>query len=48
MTFIGTLGLFTSLFFLFVRFLPMIPMSEIRMLLPQAKVKHAGSSAGGW
>jgi hypothetical protein len=26
------------LFFLFVRFLPMIPMSEIRMMLPQAKV----------
>src|SRR6201994_2408642 len=37
-TFIGTLGLFTALFFLFVRFLPMIPMSEIRMMLPQAKV----------
>ena len=37
-TFIGTLGLFTALFFLFVRFLPMIPMSEIRMMLPQAKI----------
>jgi molybdopterin-containing oxidoreductase family membrane subunit len=37
-TFVGTLGLFTALFFLFVRFLPMIPMSEIRMMLPQAKV----------
>jgi len=37
-TFIGTLGLFTTLFLLFVRFLPMIPMSEIRMMLPQAKV----------
>ena len=37
-TFLGTLGLFTALFFLFVRFLPMIPMSEIRMMLPQAKV----------
>src|ERR1700759_687425 len=37
-TFIGTMGLFTALFFLFVRFLPMIPMSEIRMMLPQAKV----------
>src|ERR1700744_6444922 len=39
-TFVGTLGLFTALFFLFVRFLPMIPMSEIRMMLPQAKIKH--------
>ena len=38
MTFAGTLGLFTFLFFLFVRFLPMIPMSEIRLMLPQAKV----------
>ena len=37
-TFVGTLGLFTALFFLFVRFLPMIPMSEIRMMLPQAKI----------
>jgi molybdopterin-containing oxidoreductase family membrane subunit len=38
-TYIGTMGLFTTLFLLFVRFLPMIPMSEIRMMLPQAKVK---------
>ena len=40
MTFGGTLGLFTFLFFLFVRFLPMIPMSELRLMLPQAKVKE--------
>ena len=39
MTLLGTLGLFTTLFFLFIRLLPMIPMSEIRMMLPQAKVK---------
>ena len=39
-TYLGTLGLFTALFFLFVRFIPMIPMSEIRMMLPQAKVKE--------
>jgi Ni/Fe-hydrogenase subunit HybB-like protein len=38
-TFIGTMGLFTTLFFLFIRFLPMIPMSEIRIMLPQAKIK---------
>ncbi|MGC1297472.1 MAG: NrfD/PsrC family molybdoenzyme membrane anchor subunit [Alloacidobacterium sp.] len=37
-TFIGTLGLFTFLFFLFIRLLPMIPMSELRILLPQAKI----------
>jgi Ni/Fe-hydrogenase subunit HybB-like protein len=37
-TYVGTLGLFTTLFFLFIRFLPMIPMSELRILLPQAKI----------
>ena len=41
-TFVGTLGLFTTLFFLFVRFLPMIPMSEIRMMLPAGQ-GHARS-----
>jgi molybdopterin-containing oxidoreductase family membrane subunit len=45
MTFIGTWGLFTFLFLLFVRFLPMIPMSEIRMMLPQAKVHKGGPDA---
>jgi molybdopterin-containing oxidoreductase family membrane subunit len=39
MTFVGTWGLFTFLFLLFVRFLPMIPMSEIRMMLPQTKIR---------
>jgi molybdopterin-containing oxidoreductase family membrane subunit len=37
-TFIGTWGLFTVLFFLFIRLLPMIPMSEIRMMLPGTKM----------
>ena len=44
MTFIGTLGLFTTLFLLFVRFLPMIPMNEIRMILPAAKIKPKSDS----
>ena len=39
------IGLFTFLFFLFVRFLPMIPMSEIRMMLPQTKVTPGGANA---
>ena len=39
-TFLGTLGLFTFLFFLFIRLLPMIPMSELRLMLPQAKVRE--------
>jgi Ni/Fe-hydrogenase subunit HybB-like protein len=38
-TFIGTIGLFVSLIFLFVRFLPMISIFEMRTILPQAKVE---------
>ncbi len=37
-TFIGTIGLFLSLLFLFLRFLPMISISEMRTMLPAAKV----------
>ncbi len=40
--FIGTLGLFVTLLFLFVRFLPAITMFEMRMLLPGALVPHHG------
>lgn len=40
--FVGTIGLFLSLIFLFVRFLPMISISEIRGILPQAAVKETG------
>jgi Ni/Fe-hydrogenase subunit HybB-like protein len=43
--FIGTWGMFTFLFLGFVRFLPMIPMSEIRMMLPQTKVRRGGADA---
>src|SRR5207237_3164468 len=37
-TFIGTIGLFLTLLFLFVRFLPMISIAEMRAILPEAKV----------
>jgi Ni/Fe-hydrogenase subunit HybB-like protein len=37
--FAGTIGFFFCLMFLFVRFVPMIPMSELKILLPEAKVK---------
>jgi molybdopterin-containing oxidoreductase family membrane subunit len=40
-TFLGTLGLFTALLFLFVRFLPAISIFEMRTLLPQARVKES-------
>src|SRR6202789_2228129 len=38
-TFVGTIGLFTFLFFCFVRVLPMISMNEVRTLIPASKVK---------
>src|SRR3981081_1220853 len=37
-TYIGTFGLFLSLLFLFIRFLPLISIFEMRTLLPQAEV----------
>jgi molybdopterin-containing oxidoreductase family membrane subunit len=40
MTFFGTIGLFVTLMFLFVRVLPMISIFEMRTLLPEAKVKE--------
>ncbi len=40
MTLLGTMGFFTFLFFLFIRFMPAISIFEIRALLPQAKVKE--------
>jgi molybdopterin-containing oxidoreductase family membrane subunit len=39
---IGSLGLFLTLFFLFVRFLPMISMAEMREMLPR---KQGGGDA---
>ncbi|HUP64380.1 MAG TPA: NrfD/PsrC family molybdoenzyme membrane anchor subunit [Thermoanaerobaculia bacterium] len=38
MLFFGTIGLFLTLLFLFVRFLPMISIFEMRTLLPEAQV----------
>jgi molybdopterin-containing oxidoreductase family membrane subunit len=36
--FFGTIGLFLTLLFLFIRFLPMISIFEMRTLVPEAKV----------
>jgi molybdopterin-containing oxidoreductase family membrane subunit len=47
MIYVGTLGLFTALFLLFVRFLPMIPMSEIRTMLPGAKITPKAEAKAG-
>ncbi len=38
-TFIGTIGFFLALMFLFLRVMPMISIFEMRSLLPQAEVK---------
>jgi len=47
-TFAGTIGLFLCLLFLFVRFLPMISIFEMRTLLPEAQpAEHASEQARG-
>ena len=45
--FIGTLGLFVTMIFLFCRFLPMISIFEIRMLLPESHVHPVDSHPVG-
>jgi molybdopterin-containing oxidoreductase family membrane subunit len=44
-TFLGTMGLFSSLLFLFIRFLPMISIFEMRTMVPEAKVQEEGHEA---
>jgi Ni/Fe-hydrogenase subunit HybB-like protein len=39
-TFVGTFGLFLTLFLLFMRFLPMIAISEVKGVTPQADPHH--------
>jgi molybdopterin-containing oxidoreductase family membrane subunit len=46
MTFFGTVGLFLTLMFLFVRVLPMIAIFEVKTLLPGAK-PHPGAAHDG-
>jgi molybdopterin-containing oxidoreductase family membrane subunit len=38
--YLGTIGFFLSLLFLFIRFLPMISIAEMRTLLPESKVQE--------
>ena len=40
-TFVGSIGLFLALIFLFVRLLPMISIFEMRQILPEARVTEA-------
>jgi molybdopterin-containing oxidoreductase family membrane subunit len=39
-TLIGSFGLFLTLFLLFLRYVPMVAMSEVKGVLPQAQVHH--------
>jgi molybdopterin-containing oxidoreductase family membrane subunit len=39
-TYIGTFGLFFTCFLLFIRFLPMIAISEVKGVTPQADPHH--------
>ena len=39
-TFVGTFGIFLSLFLLFMRFLPMICMFEVKLVVPEADPHH--------
>jgi Ni/Fe-hydrogenase subunit HybB-like protein len=40
LTFVGTFGIFLSLFLLFMRFLPMIAISEVKLVTPEADPHH--------
>ena len=40
--FLGSIGLFLALLFLFIRLLPMISIFEMRAILPEAKVRSRG------
>lgn len=40
MTFAGSFGLFMTLFLLFIRFLPVIAISEVKGVTPQADPHH--------
>jgi len=46
-TFIGTIGFFCALVFLFIRFLPMISIFEMRTLVPEAESVGGPSTAMG-
>ncbi len=43
-TFYGTLGLFLSLIFLFIRFLPVISITEMRELVYESQHEHGHAS----
>jgi len=44
--YVGTIGLFLALLFLFIRFMPMISIFEMHTLLPEAEVPESDKSEG--
>jgi molybdopterin-containing oxidoreductase family membrane subunit len=47
LTFAGTFGLFLTLFLLFIRFLPMMAMAELKGVIPQADPHHPAPAQSG-
>ncbi|HEY6169648.1 MAG TPA: NrfD/PsrC family molybdoenzyme membrane anchor subunit [Verrucomicrobiae bacterium] len=47
LTFVGSFGLFCTLFLLFMRFLPVIAIAEVKGVTPQADPHHPLGGAGG-
>ncbi len=47
LTFVGSFGLFMTLFLLFVRFLPMVGMAEVKGVMPQAHLDRPGHRGHG-
>jgi molybdopterin-containing oxidoreductase family membrane subunit len=45
--FVGSIGLFFTFFLLFLRFFPMVAMSEVKAVLPQADPHLSHSASGG-
>ena len=45
-TFYGTIGLFLTLVFLFIRFMPMISITEMRELVHETQHEHGGGHHG--
>jgi Ni/Fe-hydrogenase subunit HybB-like protein len=46
LTFVGSCGLFLTLFLLFTRFLPMFAIAELKAVLPEASPHHHGAHDG--
>jgi len=47
LTFMGTIGMFFTLFLLFIRWIPMIAIAEVKAVLPGAHPSHAHDDAHG-